>query len=485
MTDSEDRLSSKSEHAVWKEKAPKVFPCLKLAGTGASTDAVVRGDSAMQPPPLPQWAVEAKRSVSQVSFDWLPGDGVRVFLVLDSPDEMVFVSIDHLESWGVSKEDVLTQALINLAACKNNERCEVPDEGYCAYSTFDGYDATRILLPSVRRFLCQTLNQPECIIGIPNRDFLIAMQRPLASQFAPQIREDSRSRDYPLTAELFVAHVEGGLRLMPGGKQGSDWELVELCAAKAEIEVADDLIRQATSGSVSVEEQLDLAFASLLHNPHDVRPHNALGILFFFAGANDMAIHHMETVLSMEPDQQSIRSLLGAAYFRAGRHEDAIREYESLRKVDPVNVQLLHSLGSVYVKLGRITEAIDAFEDAVNSAPGDCKMHGALAAALQKAGRQNDAIRHWRKVTELCPDVVDGFTNLAIALYRNSDYDDAVFAALRAIQLDADNADGHCILGYALLEKDHTDQGWHEVRQAARLGHPHAQETLRSNSLDW
>lgn len=144
-----------------------------------------------------------------------------VALVLDFEESMRYVRQREAEREGLDFDDLLEVALANLQARSGGELYEMGDEQTGAIfviATQDGYDATRILLKPLLENLAQRV-QGRLVIGIPNRDFLIAFgdaNPALVAQVRRQIEADSRTRPYPLTQTLFTLR-DGELRVHSPG----------------------------------------------------------------------------------------------------------------------------------------------------------------------------------------------------------------------------------------------------------------------------
>lgn len=153
-----------------------------------------------------------------VSKEMNPSYPFCLYLVVDRPTMMDYVQRPNLNEWGVSEETAWNTAFKNLLQHPNSERVQpVPDSDgnniALIYNTTDGYDATRIILPPVRTFLCGMLRVDRCLVGIPNRDFLIAFiyRKDVIEFVRAQIRKDFRTQDHPLTDLLFVIDKEGNI----------------------------------------------------------------------------------------------------------------------------------------------------------------------------------------------------------------------------------------------------------------------------------
>jgi uncharacterized protein YtpQ (UPF0354 family) len=133
-----------------------------------------------------------------------------VAYVIDEQRSVAFINEDHLERWGVSVQDLHEQAIENLRL-RTLERVDytVVGEGEQRLFIFhsgDGYDATRLLLSDVLAGWAREL-PGHLVIGIPNRDFLIAFSDAnpeILRAVAHQVQADAAQREYGLTEQLFT-----------------------------------------------------------------------------------------------------------------------------------------------------------------------------------------------------------------------------------------------------------------------------------------
>jgi len=162
--------------------------------------------------------------VTEVQERNLPMLVYRAFLanlviayVIDEPDSVAFINEEHMEHWNIGEHTLYQQALQNLRE-RTLETTDYTTVGSGAqqlfiFSSQDGYDATRILLPELLdKWRAQLTG--NMVIGIPNRDFLIAFSdadRVTLMNIAQQVQIDSVQRSYSLTAQLFTL-TDGEIR---------------------------------------------------------------------------------------------------------------------------------------------------------------------------------------------------------------------------------------------------------------------------------
>ncbi len=131
--------------------------------------------------------------------------------VIDSENTFQYVYQENLQKWNVNLDTVSKCAYENLSRNSQNLKLEINDDGgkdpkgkYITISIPDGYAATRILLPEVRKRLQKDLGE-KCYVGIPNRDYLIAWapDAPHQERFVEQVRKRFQSRHHPLTPQVY------------------------------------------------------------------------------------------------------------------------------------------------------------------------------------------------------------------------------------------------------------------------------------------
>ncbi|ELP32412.1 hypothetical protein [Rhodopirellula baltica] len=162
--------------------------------------------------------IEALRKAITFPF----ASDVTSSVVVDSPHGYAYIRPEDAERWGQSVVDLIEVAKENLLA--DSLECpmgvvEGPPK-FIAIQSGDGYDAARVLLPQIRERLIQELSdesddpdvEPAAIVGVPNRDFLIAwsaqLPADLREQLARTVAEDSRRQSHTLSEQTFRITAE-------------------------------------------------------------------------------------------------------------------------------------------------------------------------------------------------------------------------------------------------------------------------------------
>ena len=139
--------------------------------------------------------------------------GLIITYVFDFPDYRAYVNENILAQMMAGPEttfDMIHEyALENLrlrTTSDNYETHGLRDKTMVVCETRDGYAATRVLLPDLMATWAERI-PGRMLIGVPNRDFLIAFSdrdRAHVAAIAGQVRRDAAKRDHPLCADLLL-----------------------------------------------------------------------------------------------------------------------------------------------------------------------------------------------------------------------------------------------------------------------------------------
>jgi uncharacterized protein YtpQ (UPF0354 family) len=160
---------------------------------------------------LPEWAGDAHReTVMQPLIE-----GLNVGYAIDSDRTIAYLHQAQFKQWDVTVDDVHAAAIANLVArSESMPATAAQDEdgsiSLIIFQTGDGYDASRILLPSLHERLVEHLGSPFAA-GIPNRDILLCFRDDEATiaRIRGQISEDFDRMPHQLTDQLLLVTPDG------------------------------------------------------------------------------------------------------------------------------------------------------------------------------------------------------------------------------------------------------------------------------------
>ncbi|TGK21808.1 DUF1444 family protein [Leptospira kmetyi] len=140
------------------------------------------------------------------------GNGLVVSFVVNYKEGYRYVLEEDPTSWKVSEEEMFRNAIINLDRISRDVKIVEVRPGIFAVRMFDSYDATRILLPKLRKRLVKRFGN-EFEFAIPKRDLLLVWSRSLPDAVKNRLKEqivfDFQSGAYSISQEVFVGSREG------------------------------------------------------------------------------------------------------------------------------------------------------------------------------------------------------------------------------------------------------------------------------------
>lgn len=141
--------------------------------------------------------------------------GLMVAYAIDSQRSLMYVSRQAFERWGVSLEQVHDQAIENLVSRSQAIAAHAAQDqdgqiNLILFQTMDGYDASRILLPTLHERLREHLGSPFAA-AIPNRDILLCFRNDslTVERLREQISKDFQQMPHPVTDRLLLVTADG------------------------------------------------------------------------------------------------------------------------------------------------------------------------------------------------------------------------------------------------------------------------------------
>lgn len=143
-------------------------------------------------------------------------EGIFVAVVLDSDDGYGYVKSDDREKWQVSEAELFDQAQRNLErTAREITMHEGRTDKLLAIQENDGYDAARILVPSVRKHAAELLGEPF-YVGIPHRDFIVMWSTANSPEFQRSTRDtlasDFATQPYSISGDVFQVWADGRIQ---------------------------------------------------------------------------------------------------------------------------------------------------------------------------------------------------------------------------------------------------------------------------------
>ncbi|MGH7215037.1 MAG: DUF1444 family protein, partial [Tepidisphaeraceae bacterium] len=142
-------------------------------------------------------------------------EGLVVAYAIDHDRTISYIPQGLFEAWGVPIEELHETSISNLVARSEAITAQVAqdDDGNVSlvlFQTMDGYDASRLLLPTLHDRLREYLGSPF-VAGIPNRDILLCFRDDdqTVSRLSTQITDDYKQMPHQITDKLLLVTPDG------------------------------------------------------------------------------------------------------------------------------------------------------------------------------------------------------------------------------------------------------------------------------------
>ncbi len=141
--------------------------------------------------------------------------GLMVAYAVDSQRSLWYIPQTMMETWRITLDEMHDKAMENLVSRSDAiaaHAAQGPDGqiNLILFQTMDGFDASRILLPTLHSRLREHLGSPFSA-GIPNRDIMLCFRddEETVGRLRQQIRADYAAMPHPVTDKLLLVTADG------------------------------------------------------------------------------------------------------------------------------------------------------------------------------------------------------------------------------------------------------------------------------------
>jgi hypothetical protein len=165
---------------------------------------------------LPILLSEAPTEIDSIGIVSQPiVSGLRVAYAIDQQRTISYLPKTVFDRWGIDLEALHELAVANLVARSEAVQAHAaPDETgevcLVLFQSRDGYDAARLLLPTLHERLRTYLGSPF-VAAVPSRDYLVCFRNEpeLVQKLTTQIEADFRRMPHQITDQLFLVTADG------------------------------------------------------------------------------------------------------------------------------------------------------------------------------------------------------------------------------------------------------------------------------------
>jgi len=142
-------------------------------------------------------------------------DGLQIAYAIDSDRTIAYIPQAVFLRWNMTLDDLHHVAIANLVARSESisAHAAADEDGevnLILFQTMDGFDASRILLPTLHERLREHLGSPFAA-GIPNRDILLCFRNDeeTVARLKDKIADDFRQMPHQVTEKLLLVTPDG------------------------------------------------------------------------------------------------------------------------------------------------------------------------------------------------------------------------------------------------------------------------------------
>ena len=128
--------------------------------------------------------------------------GLSVVYGVQTEDQFTFITPQDVARWGRNVRELDRLALDNLARETREHEALLCEEELCGWASGDGYDATRMIVPQLRRDIVEEIG--PAVYAVPREDIFVALPVRLADRIKARVQRDFAAAPNPISSEIFV-----------------------------------------------------------------------------------------------------------------------------------------------------------------------------------------------------------------------------------------------------------------------------------------
>jgi hypothetical protein len=128
--------------------------------------------------------------------------GLSVVYGVQANDQFTFITRDDVARWSSNVPELDRLALDNLARETRENEALLCEDQLCGWASGDGYDATRMIVPQLRRDIVQEIG--PAVYAVPREDVFVALPVRLAERIKARVQRDFAAAPNPISPEIFV-----------------------------------------------------------------------------------------------------------------------------------------------------------------------------------------------------------------------------------------------------------------------------------------
>jgi hypothetical protein len=142
-------------------------------------------------------------------------EGLLVAYAIDQDRTISYIPQERFTEWNISLDELHQLAIENLVSRSEQLAAHAAEDedgnvNLILFQTMDGYDASRVLLPTLHERLRSFLGSPFAA-AMPNRDMLLCFRNDdeTVNRLRKQVREDYEQMPHQVTDQLLLITADG------------------------------------------------------------------------------------------------------------------------------------------------------------------------------------------------------------------------------------------------------------------------------------
>lgn len=128
--------------------------------------------------------------------------GLSVVYGVQTNGQFTFITLEDVARWGRNVQELDQLALDNLARETREHEALLCEDELCGWASGDGYDATRMIVPQLRRDIVKEIG--PAVYAVPREDVFVALPVRLAERIKARVQQDFAAAPNPISPEVFV-----------------------------------------------------------------------------------------------------------------------------------------------------------------------------------------------------------------------------------------------------------------------------------------
>ena len=236
-------------------------------------------------------------------------------------------------------------------------------------------------------------------------------------------------------------------------------------------ESSNDLMQHAHQAHAAgrLEEAERLIKQVLAAKPDDASANLLMGVLAGKTGRDELAQHHMTSVLSQNPQSFEALFWLSIIHRRAKNLGEALGYAEKAAALKPADAHAQNNVGLCYLDALQLEKAVASFRRAASVRADLSPIYHNLGTALYLMGRDIDAAKAFDRALLISPKSVESYLSLGQVMLSQTNPDAAARCARRALALKPESAAAELLLASALVEESLTGEAEVHLKRAIEL----------------